>query len=112
MNINTIRIPLMLLGLAVGAYLIISPRINHNKHCKEIFTEPFDEIVVKKYRVPSNKNLPELAFASGERLVLMHGFEALYEIAEVGDTVTKDTGSFQFAVHKVDTVLPAMIYCE
>ncbi len=112
MNIKPLVITLSLLSLALGAYLIISPRINQTKRCKDIYTKPFHEIVAKKYRVPSNKNLPEFSFLSGKRLVITLGFEPLYETAEVGDTLTKDTASFTFSVHQADTVLQATIYCE
>ena len=105
-------IPLILLSLAYGAYLFISPRISQDKRCKSIYSKTFHEVVAKKYRMPSNKNLPEFAFVSGQRLVITAGFEPLYESAEIGDTLTKDTASFQFAVHKADTVLAATVFCQ
>jgi hypothetical protein len=109
-----------LIGTIAGAAVAIilfatiysSGKEGQVNRCERIFSNAVKEKLSRKYNLPANANSREFEYFSGRRFSISLGFDALWELAEVGDSIKKGINSNIFEIHKADTIIIAPFHCE
>lgn len=86
------------------------------KTCDQIhatYTAPrhINAVVIRKFRETYNHNSRVIELGNGEKFTLKNGLLNLWDSIEIGDSLSKLSGSLEFTLYKDDTVLTFIPDC-